>query len=169
VRYHVLLGTDPAVECAVDLVELPNGSIEARIEDRRIELDIVPIGSAFSVRVGAQMIDLTLCGTLPALDVTGGGYRSRARVESDRMRTAGRAADSKTAHGERVVKSPMPGRVVKILVAKGDTVRAGQGLVVLEAMKMENEVRAPAAGTVAAVHVTSGSAVEGSAVLVTLT
>jgi pyruvate carboxylase subunit B len=86
------------------------------------------------------------------------------------MRSAGRALDpTGGAHGEKVVKSPMPGRVVKILVGKGDTVSAGQGLVVLEAMKMENEVRARAAGTVAIVHVTTGTAVEGNAVLVTLT
>ena len=62
----------------------------------------------------------------------------------------------------------MPGRVVKVLVSKGDAVEAGQGLLVLEAMKMENEVKARAAGTVAEVHVAPGAAVEGSAKLVTL-
>jgi pyruvate carboxylase subunit B len=55
-----------------------------------------------------------------------------------------------------------------VLVAKGDDVQPGQGLVVLEAMKMENEVHARAAGTVAHVHVTAGTAVEGNAKLVTL-
>jgi biotin carboxyl carrier protein len=62
----------------------------------------------------------------------------------------------------------MPGRVVKVLVAKGDVVEAGQGLLVLEAMKMENEVKARVSGTVADVHVVPGTAVEGSAKLVTL-
>ena len=62
----------------------------------------------------------------------------------------------------------MPGRVVKVLVAEGEVVRAGQGLLVLEAMKMENEVRARSGGTVAKVHVTAGATVESSAVLVTL-
>jgi pyruvate carboxylase subunit B len=62
----------------------------------------------------------------------------------------------------------MPGRIVRVLVAKGATVRPGQGLVVVEAMKMENEVRASAAGVVIEVHVTAGDAVEASAKLVTL-
>jgi biotin carboxyl carrier protein len=62
----------------------------------------------------------------------------------------------------------MPGRVVKVLVARGEAIEAGQGLVVLEAMKMENEVRARAAGTVAEVHVVPGATVDGQAKLVTL-
>ena len=84
------------------------------------------------------------------------------------MRMARRIGNAKDSLGERVVKSPMPGRVVKVLVAKGETVSAGQGLVVLEAMKMENEVRTRTAGTVVGVHVTTGTAVEGNALLVTL-
>jgi biotin carboxyl carrier protein len=84
------------------------------------------------------------------------------------MRAADSAKKGSGSAGGGVVKSPMPGRVVKVLVAKGDKVQAGQGLLVLEAMKMENEVKAKAAGTVTEVHVTTGSAVEGNAKLVTL-
>jgi biotin carboxyl carrier protein len=84
------------------------------------------------------------------------------------MRAAEQAKKTSVGGGDRVVKSPMPGRVVKVLVAKGDSVEVGRGLVVLEAMKMENEVRAKVAGTVAEVHVAPGATVEGSAKLVTL-
>jgi len=59
----------------------------------------------------------------------------------------------------------MPGRVVVIMVEEGDTVAAGQGLVVLEAMKMENEIQAESAGIVRRVHVTAGQAVEGGDLL----
>jgi pyruvate carboxylase subunit B len=62
----------------------------------------------------------------------------------------------------------MPGRVVKVLVAPGDRVAAGQGLVVVEAMKMENEIRARHAGTVTEVRVREGEPVEARAVLVTI-
>jgi biotin carboxyl carrier protein len=58
--------------------------------------------------------------------------------------------------------------VVKVLVAEGEAVVAGQGLIVLEAMKMENEVRARAAGTVAKIHVAPGAAVEAGKPLLTL-
>jgi biotin carboxyl carrier protein len=96
------------------------------------------------------------------------GHRSYVRVESERMRAAAQAKKSTSSGGDKIVKSPMPGRVVKVLVAKGDSVAAGQGLFVLEAMKMENEVRARVAGTVAEVHVAAGATVEGNAKLLTL-
>ena len=62
----------------------------------------------------------------------------------------------------------MPGLVVRVNVAVGDQVAAGQGLVVIEAMKMENELRASAAGVVRAVHVEAGAAVNKGVVLVEL-
>jgi biotin carboxyl carrier protein len=62
----------------------------------------------------------------------------------------------------------MPGRVIRIAVAPGATVRAGQSLVVLEAMKMENEVVAAWPGTVLEIHVEPGSTIEANAKLVTL-
>ncbi|MBM3819090.1 MAG: acetyl-CoA carboxylase biotin carboxyl carrier protein subunit [Acidimicrobiia bacterium] len=60
----------------------------------------------------------------------------------------------------------MPGRIVKVLVTPGDAVAARQGLVVVEAMKMENELRSPKAGTVTDVRVTQGQLVDARAVLV---
>jgi len=67
-----------------------------------------------------------------------------------------------------VVVAPMPGLIVRVNVSPGDTVAAGQGLVVVEAMKMENELKAPADGVVARVSVEAGAAVEKGAVLVVL-
>ncbi len=66
------------------------------------------------------------------------------------------------------VVAPMPGRVVKVLVAPGETVRASQGVVVVEAMKMENELRAPRAGTVREVRVAEGASVDAHTVLVVI-
>ena len=77
-------------------------------------------------------------------------------------------AASTVGAGPRQVVSPMPGRIVKVLVKVGDTVAAHQGLVVVEAMKMENELRAPGAGRVTQVKVVDGMSVEANAVLVTI-
>jgi pyruvate carboxylase subunit B len=66
---------------------------------------------------------------------------------------------------EREVHAPMPGLVLQVLVEAGQEVKAGDGLVVLEAMKMENELRAPSDGTVAAVHCAPGDAVGKNALL----
>ena len=70
--------------------------------------------------------------------------------------------------GAVAVKAPMPGNVIKVNVKPGDAVKKGDVLVVLEAMKMENDICAPADGTVASVEAAKGSTVETDAVLVTL-
>jgi biotin carboxyl carrier protein len=70
--------------------------------------------------------------------------------------------------GPRSVVSPMPGRIVKVLVREGEAVTAQQGLVVVEAMKMENELRAPRAGTVSAVKIVEGMSVERGAELIVM-
>jgi biotin carboxyl carrier protein len=76
-----------------------------------------------------------------------------------------RAAGRFTAEGRQAVSSPMPGKVVKVLVKVGDVVRRGQALVVVEAMKMENELRSPKDGKVVELHASEGQAVEGNAKL----
>ena len=81
-------------------------------------------------------------------------------------RSSSGASDST---GPIAIVAPMPGRVVKVLVTPGAAVAARQGLVVVEAMKMENELRAPRAGTVAEVRVREGAPVDANAVLVVIT
>jgi pyruvate carboxylase subunit B len=95
------------------------------------------------------------------------------RVETDaldeRMRTIrDLTAAASVSSGPAPLRAPMPGLVVRVQVAVGDAVTAGQGLVVVEAMKMENELRATANGIVMAVHATVGTAVEKGAMLVEL-
>ena len=88
-------------------------------------------------------------------------------VSVNGRRTGRVAADAGgTAHGEQKVVASMPGRVVRVLVAPGDQVDARQPVVVIEAMKMENELRSPKAGRVKDVAVTAGSSVEAGRVLV---
>ena len=70
--------------------------------------------------------------------------------------------------GPAPVKAPMPGLIVRVNVKVGDEVQAGQGVVVMEAMKMENELRAVGAGKVKAVHAEAGAAVEKGTLLVEL-
>ncbi len=82
------------------------------------------------------------------------------------IRSLGGAARGTAGGG--VLKAPMPGLVVRLAVAVGDEVAAGQGLVVLEAMKMENELKAPAAGVVASIRAAVGQAVEKGEVLLEL-
>ena len=86
-------------------------------------------------------------------------------VVDPRRRAAGSAA---AASAVRDIKAAMPGKGVRRLTAPGDTVEAGQGLLILEAMKMQNELRSPRAGVVAALRVAEGDTVSTGQVLVTL-
>ncbi|MBI3983435.1 MAG: acetyl-CoA carboxylase biotin carboxyl carrier protein subunit [Gemmatimonadetes bacterium] len=98
-----------------------------------------------------------------------GGERWPVTVLDERTRVARAAGDyraSREAHG--VVRAPMPGMVLRLEVAVGDRIRQGAGLVVLEAMKMENEIRSPGAGVVRAILVEAGQAVEKGAPLMEL-
>jgi biotin carboxyl carrier protein len=87
---------------------------------------------------------------------------SRARAIRDMQAITGRQA------GPAPLVAPMPGLIVQLRVKVGDMIAAGDGLVVMEAMKMENELRAVAAGRVRAVHVSAGAVVEKGALLVEL-
>ena len=154
-------------EHAVDLTTRPDGTTVAAVGGRSIELDVV----AFSprellVKVGTRVMDLTVEGAPPQLGVVASGRRTYVQVESERMRTAQRATRPDD-RAERDLRAPMPGRVVKVLVAEGQAVGPGQPVAIVEAMKMENEVRARRGGTVAKVHVAAGATVEANALLVT--
>jgi biotin carboxyl carrier protein len=87
----------------------------------------------------------------------------------DRRRSRPRGGGTDESAGTQVLRAPMPGRIVRLLVAAGDQVVARQGLVVMEAMKMENELYAQIAGTVSEVRVEAGSTVEVDTPLLVVT
>ncbi|MFI5255881.1 MAG: biotin/lipoyl-containing protein [Gemmatimonadales bacterium] len=97
------------------------------------------------------------------------GFRHEVEALDERTRAIRElSAASAEAAGPAPLVAPMPGMIVRVHVDVGDSVRPGQGLVVMEAMKMENELRATAAGTVKAVLVQPGTAVEKGAILLEL-
>ncbi|MGH7606872.1 MAG: biotin/lipoyl-containing protein [Gemmatimonadales bacterium] len=98
-----------------------------------------------------------------------GGERVEVDVVDDRTRQIEALTGRRPAPMQGgVITAPMPGLVVQVAVAVGERVAAGAGLMVVEAMKMENELRAPHPAVVAAVHVAAGARVEKGAPLVTL-
>lgn len=164
-RYDVSLTPGQAPR-SVEVTELPSGNRVVRIDGREVDVDMVRIGGELSVRVAGHVVDMTVEGAPPDLGVIAGAYRAYVNVESERMKAANAAKRGGEAAGEVVLRSPMPGRVIKCMVSAGQAVQAGQTLLVLEAMKMENEVKAKAAGTVAELFVSEGATVEANAKLV---
>jgi pyruvate carboxylase subunit B len=97
------------------------------------------------------------------------GFRYEVEALDERTRAIRELSGAgKEASGPAPLLAPMPGMIVRVAVQVGDTVQPGQGLVVMEAMKMENELRATSAGTVKAVLATPGTAVDKGAVLLEL-
>lgn len=97
------------------------------------------------------------------------GFRYEVEALDERTRAIRELSGaSAVPSGPAPLKAPMPGLVVRVAVQSGDVVIAGQGLVVMEAMKMENELRSSSAGRVKTVHVQPGTAVDKGALLIEL-
>jgi len=125
---------------------------------------IAPAGpGSVSVLIAGRSFHVVLA---PDAEVFVNGQRLQAEVADPRDRRGAR--DGAAIHGNRQVRAPMPGKVVRVLAAVGDTVEEGRGLVVVEAMKMQNEMKSPTSGRVAEVRVTAGAAVTAGEVLVVI-
>jgi biotin carboxyl carrier protein len=164
-RYFVTLG---AREVPVDVTELPNGGWDVRVDGEPVSVDAVATGGALSLRVDGRVIDLVLDGDPPNVRFTALGISGVATIETERSRLAPLSRSSAGSTSREFVVAPMPGRVVRLLVRAGDRVNAGTPLIVIEAMKMENELRASRPGTVGEILVAPGDAVEGGAKLILL-
>lgn len=98
--------------------------------------------------------------------VTIAGQRTEVQVKDERDLLVDEFGLGDDAAAGGIVRAPMPGLVLDVLVEEGDEVEAEQGLLVLEAMKMENELKAPSGGVVGAVHVKNGVSVDKEALLI---
>jgi biotin carboxyl carrier protein len=136
-----------------------------RVGDRWIEADFVSIGPYVrSLRLDdGRQFSVAHHREGDKHEISLGGATFQVEV-IDPLAARRRRGDDEMGSGG-IVKALMPGRVVRVLVAKGDTVRKGAGLLILEAMKMENEIQAPADGTVDELFVEPGQTVESGAEL----
>jgi pyruvate carboxylase subunit B len=163
-RHHVQIAARGFV------VEL--GADGARIDGRTVEASL---GHAEGTPVRGLVVDARTYRLIASRGARGRwklqlrGSAFEVEVVDERTKAirdmAGAVA---VAAGPKPVVAPMPGLVVKVEVVEGDVVRAGQGIVIVEAMKMENELRAVGPGRVTRVHVQRGDAVEKDQVLVDL-
>jgi len=123
----------------------------------------------YSVLIEGRSVNVVAVRNRDGISVWAAGEYMTAQVESERSRLLKQFARSTgPAHSKREILAPMPALVVRILVDPGQAVAAGQGLLVLEAMKMENEIKAPQAGTVKQIHVLAGKPVDKGELLLSL-
>jgi biotin carboxyl carrier protein len=151
---------------------------EVEIDQDQIWLDGVPVmvdlqrigvPELYSVLFDNHSYDMLVQPNRSIYTITFRGDQFLVEVEDERSRklNAGRSGIA-LPQGELPVKAPISGLIVKVLVEPGDAVEDGQPLVILEAMKMENEIRSLRAGVVKSVTVTQGTRIEQNAVLLVL-
>lgn len=166
-KYYVRVGNQElVVDLARDGVHFEDESLSAHVEDvSGTPVHMVTIGTeVHRVLVKRDRERGKGCYALWV-----GGYRFDVEALDERAKVIRElSGDKDKASGPAPINAPMPGLIVRVNVQVGDEVHAGQGVVVMEAMKMENELRSPSAGRVKAIHAQPGTAVEKGTRLVEL-
>jgi|SRR5579885_2484470 len=155
---------------SVEIKSFKDGSLVALVNGRELNCEIVqpepntyllitntPERSVYEIRTENQSegeTNLRIMGALVSARVIDPKHRSRTSDHG--------------ASGRQQIVSPMPGKVVRLMVSVGDEVKLGQGVIVIEAMKMQNELKSPKDGHVIDVAVSDGQTVTASQVLITI-
>ena len=167
-------------EIGLEVIETSTGVIvkpaDSGLEDAGTHVDLASVHSnpstgegLYSLLLGGLSFQMYLEQTMSGYRVAIWRHRFDVTVLSEREWRLQKVAPKQASQsGKVVIPAPMPGLVKFVVAAEGDEVSAGQRLVVLEAMKMENDITAPRAGRVTSIHVQPGSVVEGGKALVTL-
>lgn len=140
-----------------------DGGYEVTVGDRRYEVDVpgqAGVRSLHSLLIGGAQHEVSVRPQGEDWTVTSRHGTATVSVTDPLTHLAAATRGAKAGKRHRKVAAYMPGRVVAVLVQEGETVTAGQGIVVLEAMKMENEIRAEHDGTVTRIYVQPGQAVD---------
>jgi biotin carboxyl carrier protein len=169
VKYYVVVdGVEHVIELDAD-VTAAAGTVKISIDERPHELEYheIDLLGQILLRDGDRSYAVSIEGDEREVAVTIDGHVYKVALEDERERAA-HVAERAAGRGGGVVKSVMPGVVVDVLVRVGSTVAEGEPLLILEAMKMQNEISAPSGGVVEQIHVAAGEAVLAGATLVTL-
>jgi biotin carboxyl carrier protein len=159
--YEVIVGGKP------HRLELKRavGGWECRLDGKPVHIDaVIPRRDVLSLLVDGHAYEIKREQTATDLHMWVGSSRFAVELRDPRsLRSRQRAAGDEK--GPRKILAPMPGRIVRLLVAENSEVEAGQGIVVVEAMKMQNEIKSPKKGVVTRILATPGAAVNPGDVL----
>lgn len=149
-------------------IRIQGSRVFAALEDRTYEIDLQRAGGdAFLLMTAGRVFDCRVDGPIESglpVDVSVGTQNYTITL-ADPRRLRSAAAAGALAGGVARITAPMPGKVVRVMVEAGAEVEAGDGIVVVEAMKMQNEMKSPRAGKVLTVNVEVGTTVNGGDVL----
>jgi biotin carboxyl carrier protein len=163
VKYEVLLAGKTRV------VELTshNGVLGISLDGRPLDANAVEVAhNTFSVLLEGESHQIRVAPQSDGTLILHTGLAEYHAEVNDPRSWRGRRHGTLEADGRQQITAPMPGKVIRLLVRQGEVVAAGQGLLVVEAMKMQNEIRSPKSGKVEKLFATEGQAVNAGEVLV---
>jgi len=165
-QYHA---TIDGLEYELAIDELANaGRFEINLGGKKINADLRQAGPAsYSIIIGNRSFDLDVIRQGDEFVIASRQGVTRLTLEDARRRLMN-ARGSREVSGKAQMRAMMPGRVLSVAVKVGDEVKANQGVMVIEAMKMENELKSPKAGKVVEVKVTPGQTVEKGELLIVI-
>jgi biotin carboxyl carrier protein len=133
--------------------------LTAVIDGREIQCDAVPVSPGlYSILLGGRSLEVSVDSAANGFLVRAGHREFQVEIRDPRAYRRGRTRGI-ALEGRQQISAPMSGKVIRILAAQGETVEAGQGLLVVEAMKMQNEIRSPKSGVVEQFLVKEGQTV----------
>jgi biotin carboxyl carrier protein len=142
-----------------------NGDVHWTIDGRALKADATEVAPGiYSILIGGSSFEVRVEPNAAALRITVAGREYAARIRDPRQWRRNRGAAIEAEGSQRVI-APMPGKVVRVLAKVGDAIEAGKGILVVEAMKMQNEVRSPKSGKIERLLVSEGQAVSAGEVL----
>jgi biotin carboxyl carrier protein len=157
--------TIDGTEHEFEVEELDAHIFRVRLGTEQFEIDIRRAGpGSYSLLIGNRALDFEVNREGDQFVVNSRDGAARVNL-IDRARRATASRSTREVSGRVEIKAIMAGRVVQVLVQTGDEVTAQQGLVIVEAMKMENELKSPKAGKVIEIKVTAGQTVEKGDIL----
>ncbi|NIS75749.1 MAG: hypothetical protein GTO08_10850 [Deltaproteobacteria bacterium] len=157
-NYYVSMGDN---EIIIGVTEAGIAQFKIHIDDREIQVDAHKVErDAWSIVIDSKVYEADLVVSDEDIEVLIRGDRYPLKVLNEQKKALSRAKDVAEG-GKQFIDAPMPGKVVRVLVMEGEEVAANQGLVIIEAMKMENEFKAKAPGKVKEVFVQEGEIVNG--------
>lgn len=165
-NYHA---TIDGLEYDLAIEELPDaGTFDVNLGGKKIKADLRQAGPAsFSVIVGNRSFDLDVIRQGEEFVIASRAGMMRLTLEDARRRLMNSRGEREVT-GKAQMRAMMPGRVLSIAVKVGDEVTVNQGVMVIEAMKMENELKSPKAGKVVEVKVAAGQTVEKGELLIVI-
>jgi biotin carboxyl carrier protein len=165
-RFEVQIGGPSGKKTRVVELQHADDGWRITLDGQQVDADAVEVApNTFSILLHGQSHEIRVTPAADGVLKLQNGVREFTAEVIDPRAWRGRRHGVVEAEGRQPIAAPMPGKVVRLLVKAGDTVEAGQGLFVVEAMKMQNEIRSPKSGRVERLLAREGQAVNAGEVL----